>query len=119
MHALCVQVKWKMISTITSIDTLICVAQVLLKIYSVFDEILFYREDVKMKRSKWIFFIWIAIGLMIQFSLPSSVGSKIGIAPRKSDRGDRWRIGYYQGGEYIDYQKTLLATINGLMEQRS
>ena len=69
-----------------------------------------------MKRSKWIFFIWIAIGLMIQFSLPSSVGSKTGIAPRKSDRGDRWRIGYYQGGEYIDYQKTLLATINGLME---
>jgi len=38
-----------------------------------------------MKRSKWIFVIWIAIGLIIQFSLPSSVGSETGIVPRKSD----------------------------------
>jgi len=60
-----------------------------------------------MKRSKWIFFIWFAIGLMIQFSLPSSVGSKTGIAPGKSDRGDRWRIGYYQvsqsGSQEVKY----------------
>ena len=69
-----------------------------------------------MKQSKWIFVIWAAIGLMIQFSLPTSVGSETGIAPRKSSRGERWRVGYYQGGEYLDYQKTLLATINGLME---
>jgi ABC-type uncharacterized transport system substrate-binding protein len=29
--------------------------------------------------------------------------------------GKRWRIGYYEGGEYIEYQKLLLETIKGLM----
>lgn len=28
----------------------------------------------------------------------------------------KWRIGYYEGGEYIDYQKTLTETIRGLMK---
>ncbi len=32
-----------------------------------------------------------------------------------TDGGQRWRIGYYEGGEYIDYQKILIATIRGLM----
>jgi len=29
--------------------------------------------------------------------------------------GKRWRIGYYEGGEYIEYQKLLVETIKGLM----
>lgn len=28
----------------------------------------------------------------------------------------RWRIGYFEGGEYIDYQKILIETIKGLMK---
>lgn len=34
----------------------------------------------------------------------------------KTNSGKKWRIGYYEGGHYIDYTQTLVATINGLME---
>lgn len=30
--------------------------------------------------------------------------------------GKKWRIGYYEGGEYIDYQKIFTETIKGLMK---
>jgi ABC-type uncharacterized transport system substrate-binding protein len=33
-----------------------------------------------------------------------------------ANNGNKWRIGYYEGGEYINYQKTLMATVKGLME---
>lgn len=36
------------------------------------------------------------------------------VEPTTND-GKKWRIGYYEGGEYIDYQKSLVATIEGLM----
>ncbi|MFT6926716.1 MAG: ABC-type uncharacterized transport system substrate-binding protein [Psychromonas sp.] len=29
--------------------------------------------------------------------------------------GKRWRVGYYEGGEYIEYQKLFVETIKGLM----
>ncbi len=32
-----------------------------------------------------------------------------------SNEGRRWRIGYYEGGEYIKYQQVLMATVKGLM----
>ena len=34
----------------------------------------------------------------------------------KTNDGKKWRIGYYEGGEYIDYQKFFGATIKGLMK---
>jgi ABC-type uncharacterized transport system substrate-binding protein len=34
----------------------------------------------------------------------------------KTNNGQKWRIGYYEGGEYIDYKGTLIATVKGLME---
>ncbi|WP_299200442.1 ABC transporter substrate binding protein [uncultured Amphritea sp.] len=30
--------------------------------------------------------------------------------------GERWRIGYFEGGEYVDYQKILVETVKGLMQ---
>lgn len=33
-----------------------------------------------------------------------------------TNEGKKWRIGYYEGGEYSEYQKTLVATIRALME---
>jgi len=30
--------------------------------------------------------------------------------------GQKWRIGYSEGGEYVDYQKSLIATVKRLME---
>jgi len=34
--------------------------------------------------------------------------------PTKNN-GHKWRIGYYEGGEYIDYQKIFTETVHGLM----
>ena len=35
----------------------------------------------------------------------------------KTNNGKKWRIGYYEGGEYVDYQKIFTETIKGLMKQ--
>jgi len=32
------------------------------------------------------------------------------------NEGEKWRIGYYEGGEYIDYQKIFVETVRGLMK---
>lgn len=34
----------------------------------------------------------------------------------KTNQGKKWRVAYYEGGEYIDYQKNLISTVKGLME---
>ena len=34
----------------------------------------------------------------------------------KTYKGKVWRIGYYEGGEYIDYQKIFTETVRGLMK---
>jgi ABC-type uncharacterized transport system substrate-binding protein len=34
----------------------------------------------------------------------------------KTKDGKKWRVGYYEGGEYIDYQKIFTETIVGLMK---
>ena len=34
----------------------------------------------------------------------------------KTNNGKKWRIGYYEGGKYMSYQKVLVATIQGLDE---
>ena len=33
-----------------------------------------------------------------------------------TNNGDKWRIGYYEGGAYINYQKQLTETVKGLMQ---
>lgn len=38
----------------------------------------------------------------------------IPVEPR-TNNGEKWRVGYYEGGPYIDYQLNLLATVRGLM----
>jgi ABC-type uncharacterized transport system substrate-binding protein len=40
---------------------------------------------------------------------------KYPVAP-KLNNGQKWHIAYYEGGEYIEYKITLIATIKGLME---
>ncbi|MCP3901184.1 MAG: ABC transporter substrate-binding protein, partial [Desulfobacteraceae bacterium] len=32
------------------------------------------------------------------------------------NKGQKWRIAYYEGGEYIEYKMTLIATLKGLMK---
>ena len=60
--------------------------------------------------------VWMALGLVYLSPAASSAMKIFDFSPRISPRGDKWRIGYYEGGAYSDYQKTLLATIEGLME---
>ncbi|SLM30596.1 ABC-type uncharacterized transport system, periplasmic component [Desulfamplus magnetovallimortis] len=33
----------------------------------------------------------------------------------KLNNGQKWKIGYYEGGNYIEYKKTLIATVKGLI----
>ena len=32
-----------------------------------------------------------------------------------TNNGEKWSIGYYEGGDYIEYKKTFIATLKGLM----
>ena len=56
-------------------------------------------------------------GCVLLVSLPGFASDKenFSTAPR-TNNGEKWRIGYYEGGEYLEYQQTLIATINGFME---
>lgn len=37
------------------------------------------------------------------------------VTPRLRDDGEKWRIGYFEGGQYRDYEVILKATLRGLM----
>lgn len=34
----------------------------------------------------------------------------------KTNNGKKWRIGYYQGGDYVNYNSYLASTVKGLMD---
>jgi len=55
---------------------------------------------------------WILI--LTGFAMAADKG-KFSTEPTQNN-GKKWRIGYYEGGEYYDYKGVLLATIMGLME---
>ncbi|MCC5988599.1 MAG: hypothetical protein JJT95_13025 [Pararhodobacter sp.] len=37
-------------------------------------------------------------------------------SPRLNDDGERWRLGYLEGGQYVDYETITKATVRGLMQ---
>lgn len=47
--------------------------------------------------------------------VPAADKGKFKINPT-TNNGQKWRIGYYEGGEYYDYKGWFIATIKGLME---
>ncbi len=49
------------------------------------------------------------------FSIYAADEGKHSVSPKKNQK-KKWRVGYYQGGSYIDYQIILKSTIKGLME---
>ncbi len=64
--------------------------------------------------------IYRAMGIIIvALSMLTAVGAAdaadFSTQPITND-GKRWRIGYYEGGDYLQYQKTLMATVRGLMK---
>lgn len=64
------------------------------------------------KRKVWVMALAL-IFLMTGIGLAADQGS-FSTNPTTKD-GKKWRIGFYEGGEYIDYQTTLIALVNGLM----
>lgn len=64
--------------------------------------------------------IMVGLGVfVIVFSvlIYTNIFMKNGYKPKTND-GEMWRIGYYQGGDYKDYQTYLLALVQGLEELR-
>ncbi len=54
--------------------------------------------------------------LTVQVASAESYADKVVFPTEPIMNGDqRWRIGYFEGGEYIDYQKILVETVKGLM----
>jgi ABC-type uncharacterized transport system substrate-binding protein len=59
----------------------------------------------------------LSFGLVLILSAitgPGSFASDLPSAPQDND-GERWRVSYYQGGDYKDYYDYLVAVIQGLM----
>ena len=58
------------------------------------------------------------IGLATFFCLLSALAipADAGSADPVTNDGKKWRIGFYEGGPYITYQKTLVALVKGFME---
>ncbi|MBN1930652.1 MAG: ABC transporter substrate-binding protein [Desulfobacterales bacterium] len=69
-----------------------------------------------MEKSSKILFIFVII-YYFMINIPVSAAEKkfFNIAP-KTNNAEKWRIGLYEGGEYIDYQKIFIETIYGLMK---
>ena len=49
------------------------------------------------------------------FNCFAADAAKFPMTPRLN-KGQKWRIAYYEGGEYIEYKMTLIATLKGLMK---
>ena len=57
-----------------------------------------------------------AIFLISSFATTALAGDvSYSTIPKHPSSNKKWRIGYIQGGDYVDYRKTLLATVAGLM----
>lgn len=59
--------------------------------------------------------VWMLLGLLLH--APAWAADKGDFSTDPTKNGDaKWRIGYYEGGEYISYQNVLIATVQELME---
>lgn len=57
----------------------------------------------------------LAFAALIAGPALASDKGEFGTAPRTND-GKKWRIAYYEGGEYLNYQQVFTATVKGLMK---
>gem|GEM_PF-123701 len=64
---------------------------------------------------KKIFLLSLYLIVTISFTAKASE-SKEALTTPVTNEGKRWRIGYYQGGEYLDYQEEFSAMIRSLMD---
>jgi ABC-type uncharacterized transport system substrate-binding protein len=66
---------------------------------------------------KLVFKIWLMVfGFMCICVWPAAAQDKgnFSVTP-KTNHEKKWRVGYYEGGEYLDYQQVFMATVKELM----
>lgn len=68
-----------------------------------------------MKGLKEVIFFVCVLVLMIHAPATASEKKDFPTSPT-TNNGAKWQVGYYEGGEYIDYQKIFTETIKGLMK---
>ena len=62
-------------------------------------------------------FQWlVCISFFVLWSGASVAGEQLFKVDPITNDGEKWRIGYYEGGAYINYQKQLTETVKGLMQ---
>ena len=64
--------------------------------------------------ARYVTIVFTAI-FIFSFASISDAQRKFATTP-KTNNGKKWRIGYYQGGDYTNYYNYLVGTVNGLME---
>jgi ABC-type uncharacterized transport system substrate-binding protein len=62
-----------------------------------------------------IVFLLLAVFTFASMPALAKTGDGFPTVPTKNN-GQKWRIAYYEGGEYIDYQKIFTETVRGLMK---
>ena len=67
-----------------------------------------------MKVLKQFFIFFFMYIIMANIAVMAADLADFSTTPR-TNNGKKWRIGYYEGGEYIDYQKIFAETIKGMM----
>jgi ABC-type uncharacterized transport system substrate-binding protein len=68
-----------------------------------------------MKALKRLFLLVFVLIFLAPLEVLSADLPDFASSPR-TNNGQKWRIGYYEGGEYIDYQKIFGETVKGLMK---
>jgi ABC-type uncharacterized transport system substrate-binding protein len=68
-----------------------------------------------MKTLKTLFMLVFALVFMTHMPAMAASTGEFSTSPKTND-GKKWQIGYYEGGDYIDYQKYFAETIKGLMK---
>ena len=68
-----------------------------------------------MKISRKIVVYLVVCMLYANTSVLAAAKGEFSLEP-KTNNGQKWRIGYYEGGEWIDYQSSLITAVKGLME---
>lgn len=61
------------------------------------------------------FMVLITLSVLIIFTTVHAANKSFGITPTLNN-GKKWRIGYYEAGEYINYQQVFIGVVNQLME---
>lgn len=69
-----------------------------------------------MKALKQLFILLCMVVFMANVPVVTAYEGDFSTTP-KTNKGKKWRVGYYEGGEYVDYQKIFTETIKGLMKQ--